>query len=55
MKLILPLVAVLVIFAPILLVIGCEANREHWKQRPPTGPDTARTVDADGNPSFGPK
>ena len=28
---------------------------EPWTQRPPTGPDTSRIVDKDGNPNFGPK
>lgn len=55
MKIILPIVAAVLLFAPSLIVIGCVSKREHWTQRPPTGPDTARTVDADGNPNFGPK
>jgi len=53
MKIILPIVAAALLFTPILLVIGCESRREHWTQRPPTGRDTSRTVDADGYPSFG--
>jgi hypothetical protein len=38
-----------------VLCIGCAAKREHWTQRPPTGPATERTVDEKGNPSFGTK
>ena len=55
------------LLAAVLLFTGCsslttrEADRtwervgEPWTQRPPTGPDTARTVDADGNPNYGPR
>jgi hypothetical protein len=55
------------LLAAALLFTGCsslttrEADRtwesvgEPWTQRPPTGPDTARTVDAGGNPNFGPR
>jgi hypothetical protein len=55
------------LLATALLFTGCsslttrEADRtwervgEPWTQRPPTGPDTERTVDADGNPNFGPR
>jgi len=38
-----------------VLCIGCASKREHWTQRPPTGPATERTVDKDGNPNFGPR
>jgi hypothetical protein len=70
MKTILVTYIVTIHLSPLLLVFllsGCaslttpHADRtwehvgEPWTQRPPTGPDTARTVDADGNPSFGPK
>ncbi len=34
---------------------GPNGPREHWTQRPPTGPATERIVDKDGNPNFGPR
>jgi hypothetical protein len=55
MKIILPIVAAVLLFTPIMLVIGCVSKREHWTQRPTDGPDTARKVDKDGRPNFGPK
>jgi hypothetical protein len=60
MKLILPIVAAVLLLAPVLLVIGCShgavgPREEHWTQRPPTGPATERTADKDGNPNFGPR
>jgi hypothetical protein len=68
MKLILPIVAAVLLLAPLLLVIGCshcvadaapgrrnDHRGEHWTQRPPTGPATERTADKDGNPNFGPR
>lgn len=55
MKIILPIVAAVLLCSPIMLVIGCASKREHWTKRPPTGPATERTVDADGNPNFGPR
>ena len=61
MNLILALYAMLVLLS--LPMAGCSSSAakakdrrvEHWTQRPPTGPDTSRIVDKDGNPSFGPK
>jgi hypothetical protein len=61
MKIILPLVAAALLLAPSLLVIGCSslttrrADRTWESVGLPDGPDTARKVDKDGNPSFGPK
>jgi len=62
MKLIHQLITFALLFTPVFLVIGalfwasgCASRREPWTQRPPTGPATERTVDANGNPSFGPK
>jgi hypothetical protein len=67
MKIILPLVAIASLLAPALLLVGCSslttqhADRtwervgEPWTQRPPGCADTVRTIDAEGNPSFGPR
>ena len=61
MNLIFALYALLVLLS--LPMSGCstpaakseDRRVEHWTQRPPTGPDTSRTVDKDGNPNFGPR
>ncbi len=60
MKTILQLITLVLLFTPVALVIGtffwgCASKREPWTQRPPGCADTARTVDANGNPNFGPK
>ena len=60
MKLI-PLLAAALLFTGCSSLTTRKADRtwehvgEPWTQRPPTGPDTERTVDADGNPNFGSK
>jgi hypothetical protein len=60
MKIILPLVAIVLLFAPAVLLVGCSSLTtrhvgEPWTQRPPGCADTVRTIDAEGNPSFGPR
>jgi PBP1b-binding outer membrane lipoprotein LpoB len=37
-----------------LFFTGCAVS-EPWTQRPPGCADTVRTIDAEGNPSFGPR
>jgi len=61
MKIILPIVAAVLLVAPIMLVIGCSSLTTRHADRTwehvglPDGPDTTRKVDKDSNPNFGPK